>query len=298
MRKKIKILIVGITGQVGKALYKQLNSFRYELICISRKTWDMSKCPDYGEVIVRKYKPDLVINSAAYTNVEKAENDKEDAICVNLLSVKALANACKEIDAVLIQISTDYVFDGTKKSPYLEDDKPNPLNFYGKSKFLGEQAVLLKCPKHIIIRTSSIFSETNENFVKAILSLSQRQKNIKVVNNQMTGPTSAKTIADAISKIIEKFVSNTGLTFGIFHFCGLPHISFFKFAEFILEKEIQKNQKAEYVSLSPIKSDQYRSKAVRPCSVMLDTSKISKIYGVESCNWRADVTEMIANLYQ
>ena len=160
-----RILVTGVSGQVGSAIMSLKDDYPFDFIPISRSNWDMANKAAKAFDTIEKYKPNIVINPAAYTNVDGAENDQETAYAVNATAVGELAKACQKFNIPLLHVSTDYVFDGKKDTPYLEDDPINPINFYGKSKAEGERLIRKVLNKHVILRTSWVFSQTGKNFV-------------------------------------------------------------------------------------------------------------------------------------
>jgi len=208
----MKILITGINGQVGSALFRQAKTLGHEVIAISREQWDMALSPEYGEELVLKTNPDLVINPAAYTNVDGAEDDEATALKVNVDAPRALAKGCKQLDIRMFHVSTDYVFDGIKEEPYVETDKTNPINAYGRTKLAGELAVQEETQKYIILRTSWVFSKDGKNFVNTILRLARERDELKVVNDQFGGPTSAECISEVLLQLATEHKEHWGIS--------------------------------------------------------------------------------------
>jgi len=217
----MKILITGINGQVGSALVRQANEQGHEVVALSREQWDMALSPGQGEELVLEAKPDLVINPAAYTNVDGAEDDEATALKVNADAPRALSKGCQQLDIPIFHISTDYVFDGTKEEPYVEKDQTNPINAYGRTKLAGELAIQKESDKYIILRTSWVFSKDGKNFVNTILRLAKERDELKVVSDQFGGPTSAECIA----KILLQLATEHQDQWGIYHYSGQPFVS-------------------------------------------------------------------------
>jgi dTDP-4-dehydrorhamnose reductase len=191
-------LITGASGQLGQSLLMQKNH-QHELIAFNRDQLDITNFDRLTDVF-EKSKPDVLINLAAYTNVDKAETEIDLAFAVNAIAVKNLAQLTNQYEIPIIHLSTDYVFSGDKGSPYLESDTPNPVNVYGKSKLAGEVAIRECNPKHIILRSSWIFSDKGKIFLNTILQMAKQQKTISVVNDQIGGPTSAGDLASFLIK--------------------------------------------------------------------------------------------------
>ncbi len=227
-----------------------------------------------------KYYPDVFVNCAAYTAVESAEENYEKAYNVNALGPENIAEACKLHNTKLIHISTDYVYDGQKNSPYLESDETNPLSVYGKTKLIGENKILnILSNEVIIIRTSWLYSEYGNNFVKTILSLSKQLDQLKVVNDQIGNPTYAGDLANTIIEIIFNFKSNNYWHSGIYHYSNEGECSWYDFAKKILElKDI-------FIPIIPVSSIEFPTKAKRPKYTVLDKSKIKNTFGIHIPQW-------------
>ena len=198
----MKILITGSNGQVGTAFINQASKVDYKCIPLNRKLWDMAKSPQNGSEIILEFKPDLVINTAAYTNVDAAENNKSLAHNVNSVAPKFLARGCENLGVPLLHISSDFVFDGSKEGPYLETDLTSPINVYGDTKLAGELAIQSETKNALILRTSWVFSESKKNFATSILKLVSLDPVINVVDDQYGCPTSSDCVASTILKII------------------------------------------------------------------------------------------------
>jgi len=277
----MKILITGINGQVGSALVRQANEQGHEVVAISREQWDMALSPEQGEELVLEAKPDLVINPAAYTNVDGAEDDEVTALKVNADAPRALAIGCKQLDIPIFHVSTDYVFDGTKEELYVETDQTNPINAYGRTKLAGELAVQEETEKYIILRTSWVFSKDGKNFVNTILRLAKERDELKVVNDQFGGPTSA----DCIAEVLLKLAKESKDQWGIYHYSGQPFVSWFEFAKKIVERGSKDGVLTKAPVIKPCGSDEYSVKAERPQNSRLAQEKLVKVYAQSSCDW-------------
>jgi dTDP-4-dehydrorhamnose reductase len=218
---KVRVLITGASGQLGRELVKALAD--EELITPTHEEIDIRDPSIIGKIV--KLEPRIIIHTAAYTDVDACEINKELAWETNSNGTKHIAEAAAELRATLLYISTDYVFDGTKREPYLESDRPNPLNVYGKSKLSGENFVQEICPKFLIVRTSWLYSNSGKNFVNTILRLAKAKKEIRVVNDQIGSPTYAKDLA----YIIKRLISTDG--YGIYHAGGEGECSWYDFAK-------------------------------------------------------------------
>ena len=281
----MKILITGINGQVGSALVRQAKAQGHEVVALSREQWDMAQSPERGQELVLEAKPDLVINPAAYTNVDGAEDDEATALKVNAEAPRALAKGCKQLDIPILHVSTDYVFDGTKEEPYVETDETNPINAYGRTKLAGELAVQEETQKYIILRTSWVFSKTGKNFVSTMRRLGKERNELKIVDDQRGGPTSADCIANVLMSIASHYLQGKAISWGTHHYAGSPVVTWYEFAEAIFEAEAEDHKP----KLIPCASTEYPAKAQRPKNSALSTARIQREMGVLECNWVAEL---------
>jgi dTDP-4-dehydrorhamnose reductase len=277
----MKIFVTGVNGQVGSALVRQAKELGHEVIAISRLQWDMAQSPMQGKELVLQLKPDLVINPAAYTNVDGAEGDESTARKVNANAPRALAKACKQLGIPLFHVSTDYVFDGSKEEPYVETDQTNPINVYGCTKLAGELALQEETDKFLILRTSWVFSKEGHNFVNTILRLAEERDELKVVDDQLGGPTNAECIA----KVLLKLTVGHKEQWGIYHYSGQPFVSWFEFAKSILQQNIDGGADSKAPEIKPCKSDEFFFKAKRPKNSRLSQQKLERVYGQVPCDW-------------
>tara|TARA_B100000212_G_scaffold151372_1_gene113876 strand:- start:889 stop:1764 length:876 start_codon:yes stop_codon:yes gene_type:complete len=287
----LKILITGSNGQVGTALLNRASKLDYQCIPINRKLWDMAKNPENGNEIILEIKPDLVINTAAYTNVDDAENNKILAHNVNSVSPKFLAKGCEKLGIPILHISTDFVFDGTKGDSYVETDFSSPINVYGASKLAGELAIQSETKNSLFLRTSWIFSKSKKNFATSILSLVNSQQTINVVNDQFGCPTSSDCVASTILKIIPIYIKNIKSFSGLYHYGGMPVVSRYEFAKYIISSA----KLNSYVKLEPCSSKNYNSQAKRPINTAISSKKINSVFNVSPCNWKKELTRYFNN---
>ena len=286
MVNKSKILVTGANGQLGKEL-KQLASLypQFEFIFLSRE--DM---PIHHFELVRNFfkitKPQYCINCAAYTTVDRAETEKELAFRINSEALGVLAAICKEYLTKFIHISTDYVFDGTATTPYKEDSLTNPQCVYGASKLEGEKQALQLNPGSVIIRTSWVYSEFGNNFVKTMLKLMSERKELNVVNDQVGSPTYAADLAEAVMQII----SSEQWSPGIYNYCNDGFISWYDFAVTIKEFT------GSNCKVNPIPTSQYPSLAKRPMYSVLDTTRIKQTFGISVRNWKKSLKICLTRL--
>jgi dTDP-4-dehydrorhamnose reductase len=286
LNKLKKILVTGANGQLGSELNVLSNQFNdFEFIFADRHLFPL----DSEIEITARFKsiaPDFVINCAAYTAVDKAEQEQEQANQINHLAIGILAKLCSEHNTKLIHISTDYVFDGSSPQAYQESATTNPQSVYGSTKLAGENSCIANCPESIIIRTSWVYSEFGNNFVKTMLRLMTERETIGVVNDQVGSPTYAHDLAVAIMSIVE----NPNWKSGIYNYSNEGEISWHQFALDI--KEIA-NLNCE---VNGIPSSSYPTPAKRPAFSLLDKTKIKTNYGLDVPNYKVSLRKMIAKL--
>ncbi|MCK5123561.1 MAG: dTDP-4-dehydrorhamnose reductase [Candidatus Pacebacteria bacterium] len=258
---KMKILILGYKGMLGHELVKEFKN-DHELILWDREQIDISRKEDTIKKVT-DLGPDLVINAAAYTAVDEAEHNKDLVYKVNSCAVGFLATACKEIDALFIHFSTDYVFDGENHNGYKENHLYNPINLYGKSKALGEKMILDISPKYYIIRTSWLFGKYGKNFIETMLRLARENKEVRVVNDQFGSPTYAKDLASEVRKLVES--ENRS---GIYHITNSGTCNWYEFAVQIFELSNLN------IKVRPVKSEEFPTPAKRPTYSMLTNTKL------------------------
>ncbi len=253
-----KILVTGADGMLGQDLCPILEDEGYDVIETDIKTLDITN-PEMIDAVFECEKPDIVIHCAAYTNVDKAEEDIETARLINAKGTENIAKACAKIDSTLVYISTDYVFNGEETKPYLPDDKAKPLNNYGLTKLEGEEAVRKYCKKYFITRTSWLYGIHGKNFVETMISLKDKPE-LKVVDDQTGCPTWTVELANGIVKLLD------GAEYGTYHICGSGQTSWYGFA-----KEIFKLSGLD-VNLNPCTTDEYPRAAKRPKYSVLDNN--------------------------
>ncbi len=279
----MRILVAGWHGQIARAIAK-LAPARTEIsaLAIGRPALDLCNPPSIRRALIEN-RPDIVINTAAYTEVDKAEQDSDAAYELNHTGAASFARIAAKHEIPLIHLSTDYVFDGSKGAPYLEIDEPKPLNVYGRSKREGEIAVC-SIPYHIILRTSWVFSPYNKNFVKTILHRAESQNEIRVVDDQIANPTYAPDLAALILDIALQIFDNKDKTdWGIYHATGGSAISWYEFACKIVK--ISEKQNGPSARITPIKSSEFPTLAPRPKDTRLDCSKLSINFGQNLPCW-------------
>ena len=283
-----RILVTGASGQVGTALLKCAATSKREVLAATRAALDLTDRDAVNDWVAR-VAGGTVINTAAYTAVDKAETESSEAFAVNRDGAFHLAAACAKHDARLLHISTDYVFDGTKDGAYLETDSLTPLGVYGRSKAEGEAAVMATLPGAIIVRTAWVFSATGANFVRTMLRLARERTSLRVVADQRGCPTSAQDLARALLELSAQRDAS-----GIFHYCGEGETTWHGFAEAIVAAARERTKLAvEHVEA--ITTADYPTAAQRPANSVLDTSRIRAL-GITPRSWREDLVDVLEEL--
>ena len=277
----MKILISGHTGQVAREL--QLALSKHELVSLGRQAFDLSHPDSLRETILRE-RPALVINAAAYTAVDQAEQERELAFAINAEAPVVMADACFELDIPLIHYSTDYVFDGSKATPYREADTPCPLSVYGASKAAGEQALRISGCDHLILRTSWVYSQHGRNFLLTMQRLLQEREELSVVDDQIGAPTWAGSIASATAELIDKWQQGRH-HWGTYHLTCQGETSWFGFASAIAEHLRAAGRPC--ARLRPIPSSEYPTPAQRPLNSRLDGERLEQTWQIRLPDWRA-----------
>jgi dTDP-4-dehydrorhamnose reductase len=292
----MKILLTGKDGQVGFALNKKLASLG-EVIATGRHELDLSS-PDAIKAFIDKTKPDIIINPAAYTQVDKAESEKSLAHQINAVAPQVLADKASELHIPIIHFSTDYVFDGLKHESYLETDEANPQSVYGQTKWEGEEAAR-QYKKHIILRISWVFSSHGQNFLKTIMKLIQEKTSLNIVSDQIGTPTSSETLADVTYQIIKVIFNDPHFKdFGTYHMTLENETNWHRYASFITDEAKRLGLQTLMTSkdIKPISSDAYPTLAKRPMNSRLDTTKIKKTFMLELPHWEVEVKRILKAL--
>ncbi|MBV7260596.1 dTDP-4-dehydrorhamnose reductase [Photobacterium sp. WH24] len=279
----MKILITGANGQVGQALVNKLQG-KAELLALAREQLNIT-CEVDVNAQIHDFLPDVIINAAAYTTVDKAEQEQDLAHQINALGPEYLAKAAESINAALLHISTDYVFSGDKQDSYSEQDLSNPQSVYGASKLAGENAVAKFCSKHIILRTAWVFHENGANFVKTMLRLGKERDKLSVVDDQYGGPTYAGDIAKALIQIALHISSGQPTSYGVYHFSGMPHVSWFEFANVIFDAAVKHQVIDKKPQLNAITTTEFPTPAKRPANSKLNCEKIQDEFGIYPSDW-------------
>lgn len=295
--KPKKILLTGVGGQMGYALQPALSEF--QVVGLTRKELDLTD-EDAIRRIIREIKPDLIINPAAYTAVDKAESEPELANAVNVNAPRTIAEEAAEIGAALIHFSTDYVYDGTKTTPYIETDLENPTSVYGSSKLAGENAIREVGLPHLILRISWVYGTYGQNFLKTILRKASTQNSLNVVADQFGAPTSSRGVANAMYYLITQWNPQQLVQTGIYHISNSGQTSWHGFAREIISQYIKLNKlpvlKAGIDDVFEVKTAEYPTAATRPINSCLDNSKLALAFGVTLPSWQQGLKEVMLQL--
>jgi len=285
-------LLLGGTGQLGLALCHLLDK---EALWLPRRAEADLLNPGQLVCLVERLRPRVIINAAAHTQVDQAENEPELADKVNAQAVAALAEAARRVGALLVHFSTDYVFDGGGDSPWREENRPAPLNVYGLSKWQGEQAILASGCRHLILRTSWLHSPYRHNFVKTMLRLGQERESLSVVCDQIGAPTSAAMLAKVTLRAIEQTLANPALC-GLYHVTAMGETSWYDYARFIFAEAKKWGRELKISELNAVPTHTYPTAARRPLNSRLDTTKFRHAFGLELPHWREGVEETLQQL--
>lgn len=294
----MKILLLGKNGQVGWELQRALAPLG-EIIALDRHSTD--HCGDLTdptgiEKTVRDIKPDVIVNAAAYTAVDKAESDLHNAELINATSVKVLACAARDVGALLVHYSTDYVFDGSGERPWNEDDATAPLNAYGKTKRLGEEAIIADAPHYLILRTSWVYAAKGNNFAKTMIRLAQEREALSVINDQFGAPTGAELIADSTAHAIKATLANPEKS-GIYNLIASGVTTWHAYAEFVINCVREKGLELKVKAVNTVETAAFPTPAKRPSNSRLNTSKFTSAFELTLPEWKVGVKRMLDELY-
>jgi dTDP-4-dehydrorhamnose reductase len=287
----MKILIAGDQGQVGHELSRLLKLTDHEVVSYNRASLDVC---DYKKIyeVFNLDKPDIVVNASAYTSVDLAEDNVDECYAVNADAPKYIAEACEQIGAMFIHISTDYVFDGLGDIPYSENDRVAPIGVYGKSKLDGENALMSACSRYLILRTSWVFGLHGNNFLKTMLRVAEKSSSISVVSDQFGAPTSSNGIAGTIISIINQIAEGNDRC-GIYHYSGYPYTSWYDFAKEIFKEANKQSLLTDPITLNSITSNQYKTTVERPKNSRLNCNKLKSHFKIEPDDWVLQMIEVI-----
>lgn len=289
-----KILVTGKNGQVGWELQRSLAPLG-QIIAVSAEDMDLRDV-DAIRNKVREIAPHIIVNPAAHTAVDKAESEPDLAMAINGTAAGVLAEEAKKLDALLIHYSTDYVFNGSKTSPYVESDTPDPQSVYGKTKLAGEQAIQAVGGKYIVLRTSWVYGVHGGNFVKTILRLAKERSELRIVADQYGAPTWARLLAESTTQIIGKYTEDKS---GVYHLTAGGRTNWHQCAEEIvrLARQYDDALKDKPLAILPIATHEYPVPAKRPANSSLSTEKVRKTFALALPNWENELAECVRQLY-
>lgn len=291
----MKLLITGSNGQVGRALCALALEQGIDYQAFSSEQLDITKDNRVFRAL-RKAKPTIVINAAAYTAVDQAEDELEKCYAVNRDGVHYLAKACSRLNIPLIHISTDYVFDGQKSAAYVEGDSPNPINVYGGSKLEGEKLLRATLSRHVILRVSWVFSEWGSNFVKTMARLSREKQELKVVDDQVGSPTPASDVARVIIAMAKQFDCGA-MAWGTYHYSGAELTNWYDFAKDIVAEAANYGE-VTVKEIYPEKTENYNYRARRPLNSQMNCRKILEAFGVKQRSWKPEMARVVRSCFQ
>lgn len=291
----MRILLTGKNGQVGWELARALAPLG-EVVAFGREELDLA-VPDRIVSAVRTVRPDVIANAAAYTAVDRAESEPDAAHTINAVAAGILAEEARRAGALLLHYSTDYVFDGTKNAPYVEEDPPNPLNAYGRSKLAGEHTIRAAGTPHLILRTSWVYAARGKNFFMTVLRLLREKSPLRIVSDQIGAPTSAGALADATAELLRRYdASALGEMSGTYHATAGGSTSWYGFATQIAH--LERATLPEMPSIVPIASSEYPVPASRPKNSRLSNEKLLRCFGVKLPPWEVCLEACHAQLRQ
>lgn len=298
----MKILLFGKNGQVGWELQRSL-SVLGDVVALDRASAD--HCGDLAKVeglarSVRDVRPDVIVNAAAYTAVDKAESERDLAQTVNAAAPGVLAQEAQRLGAWMIHYSTDYVFDGSGSRPWVESDPTAPLSVYGRTKLEGEQAIAANCERHLILRTSWVYAARGGNFIKTMLRLARERERLTVIDDQHGAPTGAELIADVTAHCIRQVASpgNRGQVAGIYHLASAGQTTWHGYATHLLDQaaRLQPDVKLKATEVARVTTDAFVTAAKRPLNSRLDTAKLRETFGLTLPPWQQGVDRVLAEI--
>jgi len=297
----MKILLFGKNGQVGWELQRSLAPLG-ELVALDRH--DRNFCGDLANPeglrdTVRQIRPDVIVNAAAYTAVDKAENDAEAAHTVNAQAPGVLAEAAQALGAWLVHYSTDYVFDGSGSKPWAEEDTTGPLSAYGRTKLEGEQRIAARCAQHLILRTSWVYAARGANFAKTMLRLAGEREQLTVINDQFGAPTGADLLADVTAHMLRRLPeAGSARLAGIYHAAAAGETSWHGYAGFVIDSARAAGMalKASSATVAPVPTTAFPTPAVRPHNSRLNTARLQNTFGLQLPAWQGGVKRLLAEI--
>jgi dTDP-4-dehydrorhamnose reductase len=293
---RIRIAVTGTHGQIARSLVERSAATACDVVCLGRPTLDLAK-PDTIDTALAAVTADVIVSAAAYTDVSKAEAESDLAELINAQAPGLLAARANALGIPLIHLSTDYVFDGTKRDPYVESDTIRPINAYGRSKANGERAVATAHSRHVILRTSWVYSPFNRNFVRTMLELARKQSEVRVVADQVGSPTAAADIADGVLTVARNLIEGRGEDrYGTFHLTADGIANWAEFATAIFAASAARGGPSARVV--PIASAEYQTPARRPENSRLDCTKISRVHGVSLPHWQSSLGPCVGRILE
>lgn len=298
----MKILLLGKNGQVGWELQRSLAPLG-EVLALDRNS--TSHCGDLSNLegladTVRVFRPDVVVNAAAYTAVDKAESDQSTANLINALAPEVLARACAAIGAYLVHFSTDYVFDGAGQKPWLESDATGPLNVYGHSKLAGEKGIAKQGAKHVIFRTSWVYGTEGGNFAKTMLRLAQEREKMAVINDQFGAPTGAALLADITALCLQRIQPEQHEPYlsGIYHLAAAGETTWHAYAKYVLQQAQSLKPSLKYTvkEVAAVATTEFQTPAARPLNSRLNCSQLENALQLKLPAWQTGVDAMLAKI--
>jgi dTDP-4-dehydrorhamnose reductase len=293
---RIRIAVTGSNGQIVRSLVERSAETTCDVVCIGRPALDLSKL-DTIDSALSAIAADVLVSAAAYTDVNKAEAEPDLADLINGRAPGMLAARANALGIPLVHLSTDYVFDGTKSDPYTEGDRICPINAYGRSKAVGERAVAAAHPRHVILRTSWVYSPFNRNFVTTMLALARKQNEVRVVADQIGNPTAAADVADGILAVACNLIEGSGEDrYGTFHMAAEGTASWSEFAAAVFSASAERGGPSAHVV--PIASAEYQTPAQRPANSRLDCAKLARVHGVSLPHWQTSLGPCVGRILE
>jgi dTDP-4-dehydrorhamnose reductase len=296
----MKILLTGKDGQVGFELVRALAPLG-EVLAVGRADCDLAD-PDALRALVRRIAPEVIVNAAAYTAVDRAESERDAAFAVNGHAPGILGEEAARLGALVVQYSTDYVFDGAGDDPWTEDDTPAPRSVYGSSKLAGERALRDACPRHLILRTSWVLGVHGANFAKTMLRLAAQRETLTVIDDQFGAPTSAALLADLTAHLVRQYLREGGdaFPFGTYHLAAAGETSWYEYARFVLgaAQAAGRPLKAGPDQVLRVTTAAYPAAARRPLNSRLDTSRFRQTYGLRLPPWQDGAGQVLQQLFR
>lgn len=291
----MRILVCGAGGQVGREVIDRAAGFGLQILPMMHRDLDIARADDVARVFAT-LKPQLVINTAAFTRVDDAETHADQAYAINRDGAANLAQAAEAVGIPLFHLSTDYVFSGEAGRPYTEDDPTGPTGIYGASKLAGEQAIRQQCQRHLILRTSWVYGRYGSNFVKTMLRLGAQRDQLSIVADQVGCPTHAGSLAEVMLTLASRYARGEELAWGLYHYCGQPACSWFDFAVEVFRQAEAHGLLGRQPVVAPISSDQFPTAARRPAWSVLDCRRFEQAFAIAPHDWLDDLAQVVGQL--